>query len=225
MSLAYPEQLYGRRKGKPLKANQLLLMDRFLKGTSFLMTHDLKKTFGDKVYDEYWLEIGFGGGEHIAAQAEKHPHVGFIGAEAFLNGVASLVQLINKNQLANVRILSGDGRQLLKTLPSKSVSKVIILFPDPWPKRRHHKRRLVNEHNLQEISRILASSGELRVASDHKEYIQWVLYMIKTMPQFVPQFDPSRLPTVKPNDWESTRYEQKALSAGKPCYYLSFRMR
>lgn len=222
MKLAYPEQLYGRRKGKPIKTNQQRLMDRVLQDISFVMPDegiiDLKQAFCEKAYPEYWLEIGFGGGEHLAAQAEKHPQVGLMGAEAFLNGVASVVQLIEKKQLSNVRILSGDGRQLLRNLPPKSISKVFILFPDPWPKRRHHKRRLVNEHTLKEISSILVGSGELRVASDHKEYIEWVLEVVK----MVPQFQLLELATSKPEGWESTRYEQKALSAGKPCYYLTF---
>lgn len=226
MSIAYPEPFYGRRKGKPLSAKQKLLLDHALKDVSLAVPEgghiDLKKIFGGQSYSEYWFEFGFGGGEHLCEQAEKHPHVGFIGAEAFLNGVVSCMQLIDKKQLSNIRIHSGDGRQVLRRLPNHSLSKMIILFPDPWPKRRHSKRRLVGDTTLKEIARLLVDGGELRLASDHTEYVAWFLDQIKDVPQFVPQFDFSDPPTLKPPGWEPTRYEQKALSAGTPCYYLSF---
>jgi tRNA (guanine-N7-)-methyltransferase len=226
MSSTYPEQLYGRRKGRPLKTSQQLLMDAVLKKFALEPPSqgliNLQKVFADQVYEAFWLEIGFGGGEHLVHQAERYQHVGFIGAEAFVNGVASLARLIEEKQLSNVRLFLGDGRHLLKTLPAQSIRKVVILFPDPWPKLRHHKRRLINEVNLLEISRILGRGGELRIASDHQGYIQWILEKIRKVPQLIPQFNPSEIPFVKPKGWESTRYEEKALSLKHPCYYLSF---
>jgi tRNA (guanine-N7-)-methyltransferase len=229
MRSQFPDLLYGRRKGKPIKATQQRLMDRDLPILSVKLPpvklETLKGVFADQDYSEYWFEIGFGGGEHIAAQAQKHPNVGMIGAEAFVNGVASLVQLIDQHQLTNVHIYSGDGRQLLKVLPDASLTKVIILFPDPWPKLRHHKRRLVNEQILKEVSRVLKPGGELRIGSDHVNYIQWSLEKVGKMAQFVPQFDPANVPEMRPSGWEPTRYESKALASGSPCYYLTYSLR
>src|SRR5262249_49435796 len=152
----------------------------------------------------------------------KNPQVGFIGAEAFLNGVASLIQLIDQKQLTNVLIFSGDGRKLFRIIPDQSLAKTIVLFPDPWPKLRHHKRRLLNQAVLKEIARVLQSGGELRIASDHQGYVQWALNQIKQIPQFVPQFSLDKVPTSRPLDWEPTRYESKALTSDNPCYYLSY---
>lgn len=169
-----------------------------------------------------WLEVGFGGGEHLAAQARANPDVGLIGCEVFLNGVASLVQHVARDQSDNVRIFAEDARRLFPALPDGCFERIFVLFPDPWPKKRHVDRRFIGPGNLPELSRLLADGGELRVASDVPVYIGWALEHLTAHPDF--QWTAQKVEDCRsrPEDWAPTRYEGKALAQGKTCTYLRF---
>jgi tRNA (guanine-N7-)-methyltransferase len=171
---------------------------------------------------EIWLEIGFGAGEHLAAQALAHPDVGFIGAEPYLTGAARLLSYIDEYALKNVRILTDDAGLLLQALPSQSIARAFLLFPDPWPKKRHHKRRFVNPANINEMARVLSDDGLWRMATDDMSYCRWMLAHMTTAPSFswtAIRADDWRR---RPKDWPATRYEAKAIAQGRRPAYLSF---
>jgi tRNA (guanine-N7-)-methyltransferase len=167
---------------------------------------------------EVWLEIGFGGGEHMAAQAALRPDVLVLGAEPFLNGVASALRHIDEAGLGNVRLREGDARQLLLDLPDACLTRVFILFPDPWPKTRHHKRRLMQEDVIAELARTLKPGGRLRFATDWADYADWTLAKLMRSPDFgwlADRADDWRTP---PDDHVTTRYEQKRLGDCAPTF-------
>jgi tRNA (guanine-N7-)-methyltransferase len=162
-----------------------------------------------------WLEIGFGGGEHLAAQAEQHPGVGFIGCEVFLNGIARLLGEVARKDLGNIRVFADDARLLLDRLMPASIGRVFILFPDPWPKQRHQKRRLVAPATLDRLATIMQPGAELRLATDDRGYLAWMLEHLTAHPAFAWA---ARTPAdwrERPPDWPSTRYEEKARTAGE----------
>lgn len=169
-----------------------------------------------------WLEIGFGGGEHIVSLAARNPYIGIIGAEPFVNGVAKLLVAIDDQQLANIRIFDGDGRILLENLEDASIDRLFILYPDPWPKRRHEKRRLLDGGTVAEIYRVMKPGGELRLASDSADYIGWSLRNILAHGGFDWLAQRPRDWRQPPGDWCQTRYETKALSDGRRPTYLRF---
>lgn len=169
-----------------------------------------------------WLEIGFGGGEHLAAQAARCPDVGFIGVEPFVNGVAKLLRAVERDGLANVRVLMDDARLLLEALEPESVERVFILFPDPWPKQRHHKRRIVNPHTLAECARVLAPGGRLLLATDHADYARWMLGHALREPGLAWTAHSARDWREPPAGWVPTRYEAKARAAGRRPVFLEF---
>ncbi|MEQ8194487.1 MAG: tRNA (guanine(46)-N(7))-methyltransferase TrmB [Rhodospirillales bacterium] len=173
--------------------------------------------------DDIWLEIGFGGGEHLAAQAEAHPGVGFIGCEPFINGVASLAGRLERAGAANVRIFDDDARLLLPLLPENSIGRVFVLFSDPWPKKRHHRRRLITAETLDLLARIMKDGAELRFASDHAGYVRWVLEAVLRHRAFVWPVASRRDWAEPPADWVGTRYEAKARRAGRAAVYLRIR--
>ncbi|HVH78353.1 MAG TPA: tRNA (guanosine(46)-N7)-methyltransferase TrmB [Stellaceae bacterium] len=169
-----------------------------------------------------WLEIGFGGGEHLAAQAERHPEIGFIGCEVFENGVVKLLGEIDRRQLDNVRIHAGDARPLLAALAPRSTGRVFILFPDPWPKARHHKRRLVAPAMLDRLADIMIDGAELRLATDDPGYLSWMLEHATNHAAFAWT---ARRPVdwrERPDDWPPTRYEEKARKAERRPAFLRF---
>ncbi|HEX3954787.1 MAG TPA: tRNA (guanosine(46)-N7)-methyltransferase TrmB [Stellaceae bacterium] len=169
-----------------------------------------------------WLEIGFGGGEHLAEQAETHPEIGFIGCEVYENGVARLVGEIARRNLRNVRIFTEDARLLLDALPPNSVAQTFILFPDPWPKQRHHKRRLVAPARLDRLAVIMPPGAELRLATDDRGYLAWMLEHATAHRGFTWL---ARRPgdwRERPADWPQTRYEAKARIAGRDPAFLRF---
>jgi tRNA (guanine-N7-)-methyltransferase len=168
------------------------------------------------------LEVGFGGGEHLAEQARRHPDTGFIGCEPFENGVAKLLTQIQASGLRNVRVVPDDARDILVRLPDASLSFVFVLFPDPWPKLRHHKRRFIQTRTLDQIHRLLKPGGELRIATDHTDYGQWALMHLMRDNRFEWAATRAADWRVRPDDWVATRYEQKALKAGRSCIYLRF---
>ena len=168
------------------------------------------------------MEIGFGGGEHLAAQAQAHPGVGIIGCEPFLNGVAKLLSLLDEHKSQNVRIYADDARDIFPDVADGALDRVFILFPDPWPKVKHHKRRLIQTPLLDDLARMLKDGGEFRFASDHMGYVRWVLGFALKHPDFEWMAEGPRDWRDPPDDWTRTRYEQKAL-AGDTMVYLRFR--
>ena len=173
----------------------------------------------------FWLEIGFGGGEHLAAQAKAHPAVGFIGCEPFVNGVARLLANIEQENLSNIRLFSDDARPLMDCIEDSKISRAFVLFPDPWPKKRHAGRRFINPENLDTLSRILCDGAEVRVASDEMGYIRWTLKHFRGHSDFEWMAERAKDWRERPTDWPPTRYESKALALGRPCIYLQFRRR
>jgi tRNA (guanine-N7-)-methyltransferase len=172
-------------------------------------------------FDQLWMEIGFGAGEHLAAQAEEHPRIGFIGCEPFINGVANLIFLVNDRGLDNVRVFDDDARVLLPALPDACLDRVFLLFADPWPKWRHRERRFVGPKNLDALARVMKDNTELRFASDDMNYVRWALEQVTRHPDFLWPAR-SRRDWQRPDNWFETRYESKALERGAWCAYLRF---
>lgn len=172
-----------------------------------------------------WLEVGFGGGEHLAELAEQHPQIGFIGCEVFENGIVKLLAEIERHDLGNVRIFPDDARLLIAALPKASIARAFILFPDPWPKRRQQKRRIVSPAILDRLAEIMADHAELRLATDDPEYLSWMLECVTAHPAFEWL---ARRPVhwrQRPPDWPATRYEIKALAAGRRPAFLRIERR
>lgn len=223
-----PLRSYGRRKGKRLSARKEHLLKELLPRLRLPLEQsapgDLRELFPVPV-KEVWLEIGFGSGEHLLWQAEHHPDIGCIGAEPFVNGVASLLGKIEKAHLKTIRIHDGDVREVLAWLPPASVGRIFLLFPDPWPKKRHAKRRLLAPDTVAELARVLRQGGELRFASDSGDYAGEALRAILASGFFAWSAERAEDWRVRPHDWPETRYERKALSQGCKPAYLSFRRR
>jgi tRNA (guanine-N7-)-methyltransferase len=217
---------FGRRKGHPLRAHQASLMQTLLPrlavGDEPLTTADLAVLFHDPRVS-YRLEIGFGGGEHLLAEAHAHPDVGFIGCEAFENGMAKTLAGITAAQIDNIRLHYGDASTFLPRLPDHCLARVDLLYPDPWPKRRHWKRRFVQDASITEIARLLVAGGEFRFATDWPDYAAWTLERLIRSPAFAWTAE-------RADDWRQpwpgftpTRYEAKAKRAGRTPCYLIFR--
>lgn len=212
---------FGRRKGKKLRAGQEELVETLLPALRVIPGRAPSELFPRR--DEArptWMEIGFGGGEHLAAQARAHPEVDFIGCEPFVNGMAKLLAVIHEEKLDNIRLWDEDVTDLLPTLPDACLDRVYILYPDPWPKRRQRKRRLVSDGTLRELARIMRPGAELRFASDIDDYVGWVLARVLRSPDF-------RWLGERPDDWRrpyegwpGTRYEAKAIREGRVPSYL-----
>lgn len=220
---------YGRRKGKHLRDSQETYLAEDLDGLSpgpvgwdenpnrDLL--DLDALFEGR---DPWLEIGFGGGEHMVHQANQNPDVGIIGAEPYINGVAMLLGKIRASGAQNIRIHPGDARDLMDVLPKASIKKAFLLYPDPWPKKRHHRRRFVTPEHLEPLAEVMAKGSEFRVATDIPDYVRQALEEIpKAGFEWLAQnAEDWRVPW---SDWISTRYEQKALREGRRPHYLTFR--
>lgn len=219
--------LYGRRHGHKLRAHQAALFETLLPKINVELAPE-GKTFQltdcfDEPFRETWLEIGYGGGEHLAGQAEAHPDVGFIGCEFFLNGVAKMLAQIEAGDLKNIRLFRQDAKELLTQLPKASISRAFILFPDPWPKARHAKRRMISPYTLHHLAHVMKPGAELRVATDIPNYCRWTLKHIRQSPAFDWQAEGPEDWRVRPDDWPGTRYEAKALHEGRTPVYLRFR--
>ncbi|MFQ5953541.1 MAG: tRNA (guanine(46)-N(7))-methyltransferase TrmB [Kiloniellales bacterium] len=221
--------VYGRRRGRRLRPGRQRLIDELLPGLEIRLPQhgrplDPRGLF-DPAVEAVWLELGFGAGEHLACQAKAHPTVGMIGCEPFVNGVAALLARIERERLQNVRIFADDGRDLIDVLPEASIGRVFVLFPDPWPKRRHGKRRVVSADSLAGLARVMADGAELRLASDVPEQVRSML--AQTLASRAFEWT-ARRPgdwRQRPSDWPPTRYELKALDEGRRSAYLSFRRR
>jgi tRNA (guanine-N7-)-methyltransferase len=221
----FAEKFFGRRAGQTLRDNHVRLVKNLLPKLRVPddadCLNDPRALFESPV-SEVWLEVGFGGGEHLAWQATANPHVGFIGGEPFINGVAKLLSLVERGDLSNVRIIDDDIRPRLDQMGDQTISRAFLLFPDPWPKLRHHKRRFVNQANLDRLHRIMKPGAEFRVASDIDHYIRWSLREVAGHGGFTLLSDSPQDWRQRPADWPQTRYEAKAVREGRTCAYLRF---
>ncbi|MCV2873865.1 tRNA (guanosine(46)-N7)-methyltransferase TrmB [Defluviimonas sp. WL0050] len=219
---------YGRIRGKTLRASQKTYLNEDL---GALQPRDITREdnpdrrpidpaaiFGDA--RDVWLEVGFGGGEHLVHMAARNPDVGIIGCEPFINGVAMLLGKIRDAGVTNLSVHPGDARDLMDVLPDASIAKAFLNYPDPWPKKRHHRRRFVTPEHLLPLARVMKPGAEFRVATDIPDYVRQTL-------EEVPQagFDLVGQEAEPWEDWLSTRYEQKALREGRTPHYLTFRRR
>jgi tRNA (guanine-N7-)-methyltransferase len=222
-----PYVLYGRRRGHRLRPAQRKALETAGSGRSIALPEDhfLDTARLGKNWSEIWLEIGFGGGEHLADQAARHPDVLILGCEPYLNGVAKLLRKVEEAGLENVRVFGGDARSLVDALPDAAIGRLFVLFPDPWPKRRHHKRRLVSAPTFDAFARVLGSGAEFRFATDHSGYARWTLDLGLRHPEFDWPAEHAGDWRERPADAVVTRYEHKALAAGRRCIYLTFRRR
>jgi tRNA (guanine-N7-)-methyltransferase len=215
-------RLYGRGAGRPLSARRQALYDQLLPKIALPSEGPIDPRALFSGADEVRLEIGFGGAEHLIGQASAHPGVGFIGVEPFVEGVGKALALIEESGVSNVRLHHGDGRDVIEYIPDASLSVVYVLFPDPWPKTRHHKRRLIQSGFVAECARVLKPGGLLRVATDVKSYVDWTLFHVRANPAFAWQ---ARRPAdwrEPPADHVTTRYETKNIGDCPPVY-LNFR--
>lgn len=220
---------YGRFKGKGLRAAQESYLAEDLEALSpgpvswetnpDRAPLDTEALFGGR---EVWLEIGFGGGEHMVHQAAHNPDVGIIGCEPYINGVAMLLGKIRKAGLDNLRVHPGDVRDMFDVLPEAAISRAFLLYPDPWPKKRHHRRRFVTPEHLEPLRRVMRPGGVFRVATDIPDYVRQTLEQV---PRHGFEWLAERPADWRDpwQDWISTRYEQKALREGRVPHYLTFR--
>jgi tRNA (guanine-N7-)-methyltransferase len=205
-------KLYGRRKGPSLSAHQTGLLETLLPQLSFApVPGRAPEDYFARPVRGVWLEIGFGAGEHLAWQAEHHPDIGLIGVEPYVAGVAKLLARIADRPVENLRLYTEDARDVIAALPDAALERVFILFPDPWPKTRHHKRRFIQMEMLDQLARIIKPGGHLRFATDDPGYLVWALERLCAHPSFswtakCPSDWRARGP-----DWPQTRYEAKAL--------------
>jgi tRNA (guanine-N7-)-methyltransferase len=216
--------LHGRRRGRHLGAHQTSLLNTLLPRLSLdlaLPIADPASLFPDRP-SALWLEIGFGGGEHMAAQALAHPDIGYIGSEIFLNGVAKALALVEAHQLCNVRLYHGDARRVIESLTPSSLDGVYLLYPDPWPKRRHHARRFLSTEMFAKLARVMREGAELRFATDVDDNAAWTLARVLRSLHFF--WSP-----VTASDWQrpwegwpGTRYEAKAIRDGRRPAYFTF---
>ena len=214
-----PLRSFGRIKSRPIKPRQAELLKTLLPRLQLDLSGPLDLHALQPDARDVWLEIGFGGGEHLAEQAARHPDVLLLGAEPFLNGAASALRHLDEQGLSNVRLHVGDARDLLARLPDASLTRVFILFPDPWPKARHHKRRLVQAETVAELARVLAPGGRLRFATDWADYADWALERLRAEPRLrwtARRADDWRL---APGDHAPTRYQSKGLGDTAPVYF------
>jgi len=217
-----PRKLYGRSRGKPLRAGRERLLAEALPRLEVAPgALSRGRLFGFEPR-EIWLEIGFGSGEHLIEQAKAHPDVGFIGCEPFLNGVAAALAGVERERLPNVRLRRGDAEALLEAAPEAYFARVFLLYPDPWPKRRHHKRRLISGAMVRTLARTMRPGGELRFATDVDDYSGWTLRRFLSSDDFTwraARADDWRTPWP---DWRPTRYEAKAQRERRGPAYLTF---
>jgi tRNA (guanine-N7-)-methyltransferase len=217
---------FGRRKGHKLRTHQADLIAQLLPQLSIDLAKsapsDLRTLF-DGAVDAVRLEIGFGGGEHLVAEAVAHPHLGFVGCEPYVNGMAKILAQIEAHEIRNIRLVAGDAAELLAWVPPQSLTRIDLIHPDPWPKRRHWKRRFVQDATIAAMARALPPGGEFRFVCDIDSYVEWTLAHLVRAPQFewlAQRADDWRLPW--PN-YTMTRYGRKAMREGRRANYLRFR--
>ncbi len=216
--------LYGRRKGRPLRVRKASLLDTLLPSLKITLPVqgflDPASLFHQKP-SQLWLEIGFGGGEHLAAQAARHPDIGMIGCEPFINGVASLMDHLDKECVKNVRVHPEDARPLMDALPDACLDRIYVLYSDPWPKARHAERRFIGPHSLPRLARVLKPKAQLVMATDHTILADHIREHMPSAPEFMCDYQSEQ----PPEGWIPTRYEQKGIAAGRvPVYFIYRRL-
>ncbi|MFP1130442.1 tRNA (guanosine(46)-N7)-methyltransferase TrmB [Asticcacaulis sp. W401b] len=219
-----PMRSFGRIKSRTLKPRQADLFDTLLPTIEVNDALIAQLGAGDLGgYSELWLEIGFGGGEHLAAQAERNPQALILGFEPFLNGVGSLLRHVDERGLNNVRLMPGDARPVIDRLNAASVDKVFILFPDPWPKARHHKRRFIQTETLDALARVMKDGARLRFATDWADYADWTLERATAHAAFDWPAQSQAEWNTPPADHVTTRYEEKKLGDCAPVFLDFYR--
>ncbi len=214
-------KLFGRRKGRPLRTRKSGLMETLFPKLVIELQEGQRTSYAEifqKPVRVATLEIGFGGGEHLAAQAKANPDDCFIGCEPYLNGVASLLDHLDADGTQNVRVFNNDARVLLDALPDASLDKCFVLFADPWPKNRHAERRFIGRENLVRLARVLKPGALLRLASDHPTLVEWMLFTMDGCPDFRNVYASHEAPV----DWIQTRYQEKAIAAGRKPYFTDY---
>lgn len=208
----HPQYLssFGRNRGRSLSAYQQKLVENLLPLLAIDTDHPIIPSSDHRPTS---LEIGFGAGEHLAAQARHHPQRLYLGCEPYLNGVAKLLAVIDREKLTNIRIDTRDVRELLVKLPDASLAEIFILFPDPWPKARHHKRRLINAATFAMLARVHQPGGRLLIATDHVDYADWILEQLFQQAYY--RCDPARDRHTPPADWTETKYQRKTTAEGR----------
>jgi len=223
---AVPDRLYGRRRGHPLRGRQQVLLDvtlpRLLLPAEAAATNPAAAFPGP--VEEVWLEVGFGGGEHSAAQVAAHPQAGLIASEVFENGICALLSKLvpeggetDAPLPPNLRLWTEDARRLIRSLPEGSLSRLFLMFPDPWPKARHSKRRFVHPSIIPDLACAIRPGGQWRIATDDPTYQAWVMDVMAEQELF----EQVSLDLARPEGWPPTRYEAKALREGRqPMYWV-----
>lgn len=230
MSESAPKYLssFGRNRGRSLRPYQQGLVDNLLpqlqchpersEGSASL--REMLRLAQHDNYQKLALEIGFGGGEHLLAQARHNPDTLWIGCEPFINGVAKCLAGIDKEKLTNIRLFTNDARQLIEQMPDQSVDSIFILFPDPWPKARHNKRRLVNHETLAMLARIHKPGGRLLLATDHEDYSVWMFEHLLTTPYYEWTAKDQDSWNIPPADWTETKYQRKTTAEGRAPVFM-----
>lgn len=227
------EAFFGRRRGKALRAAQIKREETLLPVLALDLSTpaperlaDLFNNSGDTKnnYDDIRIEIGFGGGEHLAHEMDRFPQTGFIGVEPFINGMAKMLGALEDNQerLKHIRLYDDDATRLLDWLPPSSIAGIDLFYPDPWPKKKHWKRRFVNMKNLDRFARVLKSGAKFRFASDIDTYVNWTLFHCAHHPDFIWSANGAADWKLPFEAWPGTRYEEKALREGRVPAYLTF---
>lgn len=219
---------FGRRKGRPLRASMQRRLDEDLPGLRVPLDRTAEggvdpRTWFPRSPRAVWLEIGFGGGEHLAWQARHNPDICVVGCEPFVNGVASLLRHLDAVEGDRVRVHPDDARDVLDVLEPETVERIFVLHADPWPKRRHHHRRIVQHETIARFHELLTPGGILRLATDDPGYLTWILARVTAHPGLrwtgtaIADFTDRR------DDWPETRYEAKARREGRSPVYMEFR--
>jgi tRNA (guanine-N7-)-methyltransferase len=227
MHISPDRAFFGRRKGKALRGVQEERLERILPSLGIILPAEGERLDPHTLFahrpDKFVLEIGFGGGEHLGHEAERHPDIGFLGVEPFLNGMAKMLAAIESKSLANIRLFGEDATRLMQALPDGCLDRIDLLYPDPWPKWRQRKRRFVSPHSLREMIRLLKPGGTFCFASDIDDYIGWTLAYAMSHPEW-DWTAVCKADWLTPfPDWPGTRYEAKAIREGRRSSYLTFR--
>ena len=227
MTEAEAPRFYGRRSGKRLRSLAQTRLDEMLPRLAIPQPEQGQTVVPAALFSQpvtaIWLEIGFGGGEHLAQQAKMYPQIGHIGSEVFRNGIASLMGHLTADDMGCVRVFAEDVRRLFPALPDGCLNRVFLLFPDPWPKSRHANRRFVGPDNLDALARLMAPGAELRVASDDPIYQAWARVHLDQHPAFRPE-QITQIRAELPPDWPVTRYEAKLLAGHPPTFFRYVRI-
>ena len=216
---------YGRRRGRKPSPRQERLLGVLLPRVALDLASPVPSSataLFEPPKRQIWLEIGFGGGEHLVWQAQQNPDIGCIGCEPFEEGVVKVLTAIEEQHLGNIRLYPDDARAVLRWLPPASIDRAFVLFPDPWPKTKHRKRRLVNAATLALLARIMKPGAELRLGTDIGDYARTMLVAMQATPQFRWTAQCADDWRCRPADWPETRYEQKAVREGRKSSYLQF---